>query len=193
MKVLIGSKAIKYWFPDFPREPKDIDYACDTEQISGRQYNIENLYNPIICKYIGDIYPKIADPNTLYKQQDSILHTMEQIGMRIGPMFLLKKKLLLFMNKIKLTPLAKIELKRINKLFKENDEAYDYLSKNDLLITDAQLYVGSAYITNKFKNFDDWCKMTGEIEYVESYLKKHPNAVKTKIRRMIKKGFVIIE
>lgn len=97
------------------------------------------------------------------------------------------------MNKIRLTSLAKTELKRINKLFKQNDEAYDYLSKNDLLLTDAQLYVGSAYLENKFKDFDEWCKATGEVEYIESYLKKHPNAVRTKIRRMIKKGYVTIE
>lgn len=29
MRVLIGSRAIKFHFPDFPREPKDYDYACD--------------------------------------------------------------------------------------------------------------------------------------------------------------------
>ena len=27
--ILIGSKAIKYWFPDFPRDPKDTDYIVD--------------------------------------------------------------------------------------------------------------------------------------------------------------------
>lgn len=66
MKILIGSKAIKYWFLDFPREPKDTDYACDTEQVSGHQYNVENLYNPIICKHIGDTSLKIASPYVLY-------------------------------------------------------------------------------------------------------------------------------
>ena len=30
MKTLIGSRAIKFWFPDFPREPKDYDFIVDT-------------------------------------------------------------------------------------------------------------------------------------------------------------------
>lgn len=34
MRVLIGSRAIKHWFPDFPREPKDTDFAWDEGGIS---------------------------------------------------------------------------------------------------------------------------------------------------------------
>lgn len=56
-KILIGSTAIKHWFPDFPREPKDIDYATDAEQKSGEE-NVEYLYNPVLFKYCQqDICP----------------------------------------------------------------------------------------------------------------------------------------
>lgn len=51
-KVIIGTTALKHWFPEYNREPKDIDYAVDRENIrttviteQGRE---ERLYNPII-------------------------------------------------------------------------------------------------------------------------------------------------
>lgn len=49
IKILIGSTAIKHWFPDFPREPKDIDYAVNVETKSGEK-GIEYLYNPVLCE-----------------------------------------------------------------------------------------------------------------------------------------------
>lgn len=30
-KVIIGSSSIKHYFPDFKREPKDLDYVVDTD------------------------------------------------------------------------------------------------------------------------------------------------------------------
>lgn len=53
-RTLIGSNAIKYWFPDFPREPKDIDYVGEGKNGDG----IEYLPNPVLENYLSDIlYP----------------------------------------------------------------------------------------------------------------------------------------
>jgi len=56
--ILIGSKAIKYWYPDFPREPKDTDYVVSSIP-KHRAPNTEYLENPILYKYIreGNICP----------------------------------------------------------------------------------------------------------------------------------------
>jgi hypothetical protein len=61
--LLIGSKAIKYHFPDFKREPKDLDYAVLTETRSDRTGDIaiEYLNNPILGHLSG-----VASPDTLY-------------------------------------------------------------------------------------------------------------------------------
>lgn len=69
--ILIGSKAIKYWFSDFPREGKDIDLAC----IDGPNWmfrdsddRIEYLINPVLWKRYN--YPwdetVICSPDDLY-------------------------------------------------------------------------------------------------------------------------------
>jgi len=31
--ILIGSSAIKHWYPDFKREPKDLDYIVGEDEI----------------------------------------------------------------------------------------------------------------------------------------------------------------
>jgi hypothetical protein len=60
-KLIIGSSAIKYHFPHFRREPKDLDYAVDNETVDKSKEGskidgkiIEYLYNPIIFKYINE-------------------------------------------------------------------------------------------------------------------------------------------
>ena len=60
----IGSSAIKHWFQDFPREPKDIDYAIQFK-IKSPEKGIEYIYNPIIPKYNirNDMY---CSPDHLY-------------------------------------------------------------------------------------------------------------------------------
>lgn len=46
--ILIGSAAIKYHFPDFNREPKDIDYIVNVvPEIKKR--GVEYLLNPVLC------------------------------------------------------------------------------------------------------------------------------------------------
>lgn len=88
--LLIGSSAIKYHFPDFPRIPKDKDYAVNDKTLLNSR-EIEYLYNPIIGHLIG-----VADIDTLYT-----LKISHVIGWEINwdkQMFILNKKLLLFMS-----------------------------------------------------------------------------------------------
>jgi hypothetical protein len=49
--ILIGSRAIKHWFPDFPREPKDYDYIVDDVTKEKPVYadgRVEFHLNPIL-------------------------------------------------------------------------------------------------------------------------------------------------
>lgn len=68
--VIIGSQAIRYWFPDFKREPKDIDVISDDSWekelllvVEGKK--VETLDNPIILKYHKD-FNIYLNPNMLY-------------------------------------------------------------------------------------------------------------------------------
>lgn len=64
--VLIGSKAIKDSFPDFPREPKDLDYfskdLAEPTKVDGLK--IETFYHPDLEKW--DWSSGIASPDELY-------------------------------------------------------------------------------------------------------------------------------
>jgi len=57
--ILIGSKAIKHHYPDFPREPKDIDCVPISDELENKYENgdkslrIEILKNPILA----ELYP----------------------------------------------------------------------------------------------------------------------------------------
>lgn len=69
--VIIGSEAIKYWFQDFKRVPKDIDIILeDGEEVKleGTYSKIEILPNPVLLKYLKDnnIVQKYCPPNILY-------------------------------------------------------------------------------------------------------------------------------
>lgn len=63
---MIGSKAIKRWFEDFPRTPKDVDYIVDYKTKGSSE--IELLYNPILYKFIKEEFPywEVASPDVLY-------------------------------------------------------------------------------------------------------------------------------
>lgn len=63
--IIIGSHAMKYWFPDFPREPKDFDIVlADGEVYNNPHYQrIELLPNPVLTKYVLNNY---ASPDELY-------------------------------------------------------------------------------------------------------------------------------
>lgn len=65
-KIIIGSTAIKHWFPSFNREPSDLDYAIKNK--SNKYLNskgVEYLYNPVLFKYI-DNNIKYLTPDLLY-------------------------------------------------------------------------------------------------------------------------------
>jgi len=61
-KVIIGSTAIKYYFPDFNRCSKDIDYAVASVDNLPQSREIEYLLNPVILKYQDEGY---LSPNLL--------------------------------------------------------------------------------------------------------------------------------
>lgn len=67
--ILIGSKAIKHWFPDFPREPKDTDYAVNKILYPyNKTKDIEYLVNEVLWEYYDEPYGKniICDVDELY-------------------------------------------------------------------------------------------------------------------------------
>lgn len=64
--MIIGSTAIKYWFPSFPREPKDIDYlVVDKSLYTNIPGKEEYMENPHILKseYFENEYLK---PDIIY-------------------------------------------------------------------------------------------------------------------------------
>lgn len=65
-KILIGSHAIKHWFSDFPREPKDIDYICPEPS---KEKGVEHHWNKSFeCFYdiFNDAKMNVASPWFLY-------------------------------------------------------------------------------------------------------------------------------
>lgn len=50
--ILIGSSAIKHWFPEFPREPKDKDFAVNSNNHKSSR-ETEYLFNPVLAKHIN--------------------------------------------------------------------------------------------------------------------------------------------
>jgi hypothetical protein len=91
--------------------------------------------------------------------------------------------------KIQLTKTAKQELKVINVKIKKTDgEYYDKATKREKLVLDAMLYVENAYVDNTFKRLDNWCKRTGEGEYINDHLMN----VKKKIGKMLIEDIITI-
>lgn len=57
MSLIIGSTAIKHYYPEFPRQPKDLDVAVvTTKGLAERVNNTEFLENPVILKYQQEGY-----------------------------------------------------------------------------------------------------------------------------------------
>ncbi len=50
--VLVGSEAIKFWCPNFDREPNDRDFAISEKDVP-RHGNTEYLYNPVFVDYVN--------------------------------------------------------------------------------------------------------------------------------------------
>lgn len=56
--LIIGSCALKHYFPDYSKEPNDIDYAVSELGLFPKHKGIEYLVNPIILKYQTNGYLK---------------------------------------------------------------------------------------------------------------------------------------
>jgi len=65
--LIYGSNAIKYWFSDFEREPKDIDYISSSEEVKKSNKEIEYYHLPEF-DYIfeNNKDKKYVDPDFLY-------------------------------------------------------------------------------------------------------------------------------
>ena len=61
-EVIIGSTALRYWYPEFPRDPSDIDTVV--EDLSGKKNSkgLEYHLNPVILSYEDGVYAK---PSTI--------------------------------------------------------------------------------------------------------------------------------
>ena len=94
--------------------------------------------------------------------------------------------------KLQLTKTAKQELKILNiKLEKSDWNYYNKMTKRELLIQDAMLYIEDGYTKNTFTKLDNWCKRSSG-EYNDKYLKKNPNVVKQKLGKMIMEDIITI-
>ena len=69
--IVIGSTAIRYWFPDFNREPKDIDYAVREYKQSNRK--VEYLINPVLIEYFHIKYPEYNEDRIWIPNPDILL------------------------------------------------------------------------------------------------------------------------
>jgi hypothetical protein len=66
--IIIGSECLKYWFPDFPRTPKDLDVVCEKDEKLDLQLSyerVERLENPVLLEYYKG-GGKYLPPNLLY-------------------------------------------------------------------------------------------------------------------------------
>src|SRR5678816_3179355 len=63
MSVIVGSTAIKHHFPDFPREPKDLDRFDSYGDDPGPA--VDSYSHPTLDGWIGG-WDRIATPDELY-------------------------------------------------------------------------------------------------------------------------------
>ena len=88
------------------------------------------------------------------------------------------------------------EIERLNLLYgEENSLEYDNwekMSELETLIIDAGMYADGAYEKNTFDDLNELCKSVGPMEYTQTYLNTHPNAVRSKINKMLSKNIIEI-
>lgn len=84
--ILIGSAAIKHHFPDFNREPKDLDFIVKQPMKGNR--DVEYLYNPVLCDLICDVLPA----NIMYTLKISHLFWDKQWSKHMYDVQFLKSK-----------------------------------------------------------------------------------------------------
>jgi len=97
--------------------------------------------------------------------------------------------------KLQLTQQASAELEAINERIDEAgndnyDEVCESLNERELLVCDAGMYVNGAYEENEFDDLNEWCVKVGNMEYQQTYLNTHPNAVREKINTMLREGLI---
>lgn len=92
-----------------------------------------------------------------------------------------------------LTEQAKHELDRIDKRINRYPDLYDELEERELLLVDAKMYTEGAYVENEFDDLQEWCREVGLLEYNQTYLNTHPNAVREKIDRMLRENMIEIK
>lgn len=65
--MIIGSVAMKHWFPEFNREPKDIDVILGQHQKwdTDGEYRLEILQNPILLEYYNNDMPDYCPSDIL--------------------------------------------------------------------------------------------------------------------------------
>jgi hypothetical protein len=99
--------------------------------------------------------------------------------------------------KIVLTENTQNELERLNLLYgDENSPEYDNwdkMSKFETLMMDAGMYTDGTYEENSFDDLNEWCTIVGSMEYEQTYLNTHPNAVRSKIDEMLHKNIIEIK
>lgn len=63
--LIFGSTALRHWFPDFPRDPQDLDYICKDKpgKSKGIEYHWEDGFQYILD---NNVDPKYVDPAFLY-------------------------------------------------------------------------------------------------------------------------------
>lgn len=83
--MLIGSRAIKYHFSDFPREPKDWDYATNSKSI--KPFKDQDFIN--IPQLVGE---GIATPDQLYTLKLSHIFWNKQQEKHLSDLIFLKRK-----------------------------------------------------------------------------------------------------
>lgn len=75
-KILIGSHALKYWYPDFPRVPKDIDYITqETQRKKNEEFHWNNAFKLISEK--KGIFPMYSSNASTYVATPDILYTIK--------------------------------------------------------------------------------------------------------------------
>ena len=99
--------------------------------------------------------------------------------------------------KIFLTEQAAQELTRLNNLYGDETspeyDNWDDMSELEMLVTDAGMYAEGAYVENEFDDLQEWCREVGPLEYNQTYLNTHPNAVREKVDRMLRENMIEIK
>lgn len=65
-KLIFGSAAMKYWWPDYDKSPRDVDYLCDSpvlEKTPGVEYHYALGLGVVFSRNVDDLY---VDPDILY-------------------------------------------------------------------------------------------------------------------------------